>query len=370
MGLLSLIWIFEKLGNKRKALDRFGILILLFGFVRLLSIIFSKYPEVSVHSLYKEALFYFGFFSINYYLKVLDKQRLIYIVYGFIISAFVVAGIGVILFNLGSVERAQSVTSGYSAFSSYLLTGIGLSLCVHYRSGRKYIALAWLTGVSLIFAGIITSLGRTNIAIAIALFGLALLFRKIEIKPAILIATITLVLSSVSFYNNRGGVTERIENPVGLSDRDIILKGAKALILEQPLIGFGPRTFQKIFPYSDQLSDKGVGSWHNDFLDVYFESGILGLIAFLLIIYTVLREAIRYLRQKQNQETFYRDIVMGVFLAVIGLVLSAMTAGFINSPTLSIVFAFLISLLSAVIFRQRQQLNQLLTAHPGITANA
>ena len=237
-------------------------------------------------------------------------------------------------------------------------------------SDGKYDALAWLISVSLIFAGIITSLGRTNIAVAIVLFGVALLFRKIEIKPAILIAAIAIILSSVSFYNNRGGATERIEKPVGLYDRDVILKGAKALILERPLMGFGPRTFQKIFPYSDRLSDKGVASWHNDFLDVYFESGIFGLITFLLIIFTVIREAIRYLRQRQNQDIFYRDIVMGILLAVIGLVLSAMTAGFTNSPTLSIVFAFLISLLSAVIFRQREHLNQFLIANPGITANA
>jgi len=32
------------------------------------------------------------------------------------------------------------------------------------------------------------------------------------------------------------------------------------------------------------LPDQGVGSWHNDYLQVYMESGLVGLLAFVAII--------------------------------------------------------------------------------------
>ena len=56
------------------------------------------------------------------------------------------------------------------------------------------------------------------------------------------------------------------------------------LITRHPLVGFGPRTFTEIFPLFQEMPVKGVGSWHNDFLQIYMESGLVGLIALLWLI--------------------------------------------------------------------------------------
>jgi len=349
LGLLSIFWLIESFENKRKAIDIFFTLILIFGVVRILSIIFSQYPADSIRSFYKDALFYFGFFSFSYYLKVLEKNKIKQIAYIFIISSAVIALIGLVLFNLKLVERAQSFSSGYATFSSYLLAALGLFIALPFNDKNKYNWLWWTLGISLVLSGIITSMGRTNIAIAILLFVIGLSFKKIKLKAAVLIIIFTAVLSLVSFQNNKIEVTQRVEHPTVLSDRNILLKGAFDLALDHPVLGFGPRTFHKIFPYVNELSDKGIGSWHNDFIQVYFESGILGLIAFLSIIFAFIFYCIKYLRNKVNNNGF-NEIVFGIFLGFIGLVLSALTAGFIDSPVLSIVFAFLISLLSVVLF--------------------
>ena len=203
-------------------------------------------------------------------------------------------------------------------------------------------------GISILLSGIITSQGRTNIAISILIIIIAVILKKINLKSAIIIALLTASISFISFSNNKKEITQRVENPTTLSDRNIIIKGAEDLAFNHPLLGYGPRSFHQIFPYVNQLADKRIGSWHNDFIQVYFESGILGLISFCVLIISILWYSFKYyLSEKINLDN--KNISFGIFLAVMALVLSALTAGFIDSPVLSIEFAFFVSLLPAVI---------------------
>lgn len=354
LGLLAFLWLFEKTGNKKKAFDIFTLLIAVFGIIRILSIIFSVYPASSVQSLYKEALFYLGFLSMSFYLKAMNKEKIEKIAFTFPISSIAVALIGLTLFNLRLVERAESFSTGYATFSSYLLAAAGVYIALPFSNKKKINWLLWSAGLSIIFSAIITSLGRTNIAIAALLFITGLIFRKIKIKPAVVIIFLTAIISLLSFQNNKLLLTRRVENPTGLSDRDIIWKGFQTLKFQHPFLGFGPRTFHDIFPYVNQLGDKLTGSWHNDFIQMYFESGALGLLSFTVLIFIVIYFSVVYLK-KAGQTNNSRNIILGVLLGTSALVLSSLTAGFISSPVLSIAFAFLISLLSSVIFYTNSQ---------------
>jgi O-antigen ligase len=319
-----------------------------------LSIAFSVYPASSVQSFYKEALFYLGFFAMSFYLKAMDKENVEKIAYVFSISAIAVSLIGITLFNLKIVERAESFSSGYATFSSYLLIAAGIYIALPFNNKNKYNWLLWAIGLSIIFSAVITSLGRTNVAIAALLFLAGLILRKIKIKPALVIVFLTAVISILSFQNNKMLLARRVENPTGLSDRDIIWKGVNTLKFQHPVLGFGPRTFHDIFPYVNELGDKKIGSWHNDFIQVYFESGLLGLISFAALILMIIYFASVNLK-KAEPENNSKNILLGVLLGTIALVLSSLTAGFIDSPVLSIAFALLIALLSSVIFYTHSQ---------------
>ena len=348
VGVLSVLWIFEKFSEKKKAFDIFDKLIFIFLVIRVISILFSYYPGDSSQAYYKDALFYLGFFSFDFYLKTLDKKRLKIVVYSFAAAAAVIAVIGLTRFNLSFVDRAQSFSSGYATFSSYLLAGFGVLIClsIDLKKGFVYKSLF----LALIFSAVITSLGRTNIATILILFISAFILKKINIKEVALIILLTVIISAVSFYNNSAEANARMEQPASLSDRDVLLKGSKDLFMEfkTPLIGYGPRTFKDIFPYKEMLTDKGIGSWHNDFIQIYFESGILGLASLLTIIIFSYSYLIRLL--KNNEDLIYKMILWGVLFGFSGLILSALTAGFIDSPVLSIVFVFLISLISGINF--------------------
>jgi len=351
-GLLSVLWLIEKTSEKKKALTTFALFILIFGVVRVIAIIFSQYPASSIHSLYKEALFYLSFFALSFYLKALPLEKVIKAAYCFALAAIAMALLGLVLFNLKMVERTETFTTGYATFSSYMITALGFQLILPYNKSKKYNWILWSLGTSIMLAAIVTSMGRTNIAIAGLLIVAALFLKKFTIKSALLILLVTALISVLSFQNNKTELTNRVENPTAFSDRDIIFRAAKALVFEHPVIGFGTKTFHDIFPYKDQLADKGVGSWHNDFIQIYFESGLLGLISFLLLIFSVWYFNIKFLRKLKDDEDL-KNIGFAVLLGFTALVLSSLTAGFINSPVLAIVFSFLIALLSSVVYHSK-----------------
>jgi O-antigen ligase len=350
-GLLVLAWLFESNKNKLKAVDTISHIFIVFVLIRILSAIFSDYPDSSNQIYYKDLLFFLSFFAFGYYLKAFDESKLRTIYNAVVIAAILIACIGLTRFLTGNVERAQSFTSGYSTFSSYLVSLIGFALILFRLIKTKQQKLLLAAGIVLMLSGIVTSLGRTNIVIAILIFIIGIFAIKIQVRYAVALLLLAIGISWFSFQLNVKEINQRIEKPVQLSDRDILLGTAKELFMkfERPIIGYGPRTFHDVFANREQLSDKGVGSWHNDFIQVYFESGFLGLAAFLVIIFFPLIKALICLKDCQLSED-RKYILIGAVLGLVGLVLSALTAGFINSPILSILFALFITTISVIIY--------------------
>jgi len=154
---------------------------------------------------------------------------------------------------------------------------------------------------------------------------------------------------SVYIAKPAASIEQRVENITQLSDRDIIWQGAKEISLNHPVIGYGPRTFQEIFPFRERFADKGIGGWHNDFLQIYFESGVVGLISFVALLWVIIKMSFNQLRNKKTDAEL-KSLSASVLASVIALLLSSLFAGFITSVVLSIVFVFLISFISRIDF--------------------
>jgi O-antigen ligase len=345
-GLLIVFWLLEKNSEKRKAIDKIVVLIVIYGVVRIVAIIFSEYHSVSVQTFYKEGLFFLSIFSLGFYLKVFDAGKRKQIIYFFILGAALNSIIGLIRFNLGLVERAQSFSSGYTVFSVYLLAVFGVVIILSdlYEVKERYFYLHLILS-AIILAGMVSSLGRADIAIAILILLAGIFLKRIKIRQVLLIGLGVAILSSISFFNNSTEATQRVETPTQLSDRDVLYKGAAELIREHPLLGYGPRTFKKIFPLKDELADKGVGGWHNELLQVYFESGVVGLGAYFALMIGIFSSGISFVKRNRNEESAI--IVLSILISIAALLLSALFSGFIDSPVLSIVFALIVSILAA-----------------------
>lgn len=349
--LLIVLWLLEKNKNKLLAFDKISLLFFIFIFIRVLSVIFSDYHDSSIPMLYKDGIFFLSFYAMCFYLKVFNAKKIKTMAFTFVIAAMAVALIGLIKFNLGLVHRAESFSSGYMAYSLYLLASLGFGLLLYNFIAQKKYAAAWTAGIAIIISGIATSLGRTNIVLAVLVFLVSLFFLKINKWFSLGIVSLSVIVAFVSFQLNTKELNSRIEQPKMKSDRDILWGNAKELILkfEHPLIGYGPRTFDKIFTERDKLQDVNVGSWHNDYIQLYLESGILGLLSYLLLIGFSLFVAFKYLIRKKVRQ-FERILLTGSMVSTIALLLAAVTSGFINSPLIPVVLAFFLAYISAIVY--------------------
>ena len=346
VGLLSILWLLEKFSEKKKSFDIFSYLILIFGLIRVIAVIFSQHQSVSIEIFYKEILFYFGFLSFVFYLKTFDTIKIRNILYVFVGVAALVGLVGIIKFNLNQVYRAQAFTP-YTTFASYLLVAFAFIISFDFEIESKLKKTIRVFLSTIILSGIITSLGRTVTVIAILILVAGMLFKKLNYKSAIVIVILSSIISFASFNNNKSEVTARLENPGYLSDRDVLYKGAEELVFKTPIFGFGPRTFKQTFPFPEKFSDKGIGGWHNDFFQIYFESGLLGLISFIVLLAILLVKSF-YLVNNSKKSEFAHDVGLALVFSFTALILTAFTIGFIIHVVLSIIFAFLIGLLSAL----------------------
>ena len=81
------------------------------------------------------------------------------------------------------------------------------------------------------------------------------------------------------------------------SVRRILLKETIILIKQNPILGYGTGSFTDEFGSVNEETQKVVSSQHktphNNYLYVWFELGILGLIVFLAIFYFQIKELIK-----------------------------------------------------------------------------
>jgi lipopolysaccharide cholinephosphotransferase len=117
---------------------------------------------------------------------------------------------------------------------------------------------------------------------------------------------------------------ETINFTTNLSGRDVIWKGASMIWYDHPIIGYGPGTFLEVFPITSQLEDVHVGGWHNDYLQVFIESGALGLLSLLWLIVTVYKRVLKFLRLQQA-DVLDRKLIVALTFGISTIFLSSLT---------------------------------------------
>jgi O-antigen ligase len=117
-----------------------------------------------------------------------------------------------------------------------------------------------------------------------------------------------------------------IADPVkNLSGRDFIWKAAVKPLHDHPLIGNGLNSFHAVFPRGMRpwLIDTGPGDWHNLYLQVTLENGLIGLAILLWMMGSALYLAIKRIRiatsDLEKGTAWGLFCVLGFFLIAGGL---------------------------------------------------
>ena len=204
-----------------------------------------------------------------------------------------------------SLRNSAFITYNYHNVILALATTLSLYVLIEKKSKYTYLLLLFIAVYSI---SIFTERGRAGQVI----FNLSVVFYIIYYNRKKLIRLFTLLVLLFSFqfgiyhstnvYKDRfDAVSNIIQNNgdrgVGKTEdiRYVFVKESLNRIIEKPILGYGTGSFGTIFKNevkSGHYFDKHTTP-HNQYLYVWFELGILGLVLLLLIFYHQIKELFR-----------------------------------------------------------------------------
>ncbi len=336
--LLLLVWVARAVVRRKTGLHRtiLDLPFLAFVLARLLAIPFSIDPALSAEALRTEIVFYPLFFVFTSTLDPSRNAEIKFLLRLLLATAVVASIIGTLKYLLGVEPRASSTTSGYYTLGLYLCALFPLALL----AGRDLLRMSWLHLLvcAVLMVGVVFTLDRLHWAgmvLAVLVVGAV---RDRKLLGLFLAIGVVIVLVSPPVSRR---LLEALNFTSFSSGRDVLWKGAFMIMGDHPIAGFGLRTFRRIFPLMAELTDQGIGSWHNDYLQVYMESGLLGLLSMLWFIVAIGRGAFRAFRAHSIPREY-----AGIFG---GLLLSAgilfIVGGFLDT-LVSLMYRFLFALIA------------------------
>ena len=342
--LFGLVKIFR---DKKKIRIKNPILLpfIVFVAVRILSILFSEFPSLSLPSLNKEIFFYIIFFIFLIELTEYDEKKIRFLFKILVIAAVLASVVGTVKVIVGLSERAQSTTSGYSTLGLFLSVIFAIIFPLGDEKDFFPSRSKWFIILIILATGILFAFNRSNwisVGIIILLIGL---YKEKKILIT-LITIFTIVILLIPSLSNR---FEQLVNFIqNLSDRDVLWKGALMIWDQHPILGFGTKSFNEIFLLRSYLADKGVGGWHNEYLQIYMESGAIGLIAFLWLTISIFYWGIKVLKNLSSENINFK-LMLAVLAGMLVFYGNSITGGFIFDPIIKVLFFFLLAVECVII---------------------
>jgi O-antigen ligase len=318
-GLILMTYIINCFISKKVLLERtiLDIPILLFVLAKLISVFASINFQSSFLMVYKELPYYFLFFILNTivikdYEKIYRNFLRILLVASFIAS---LVGIGSYAFKFS--ERAISTSSGYITLGIFLTVSLSVFLFLQEERYLFKNNLIFFSYIIVLLTGILFTFNRTHWVAAVLLIIIYTVYKKKYFYLLAVFLIISVIIIFIPSFQER--FFQLVFFWKNMSDRDIIWKSAFSMIFERPISGFGPNTFDLIFQLKNQLGDKLVSSWHNEYLQIYMDSGIIGILSLGFLIFTIYYNAIKFFRTEISNRMIIIPVISAMsFLFVFG----------------------------------------------------
>ena len=256
----------------------------LFILARIAAIPLSIDPSVSVTAFQTEIPFYLFFYVVFCELEARPTERLRFIVHLLVTAAMIAVIAGFVRFALGMDERLTSTTAGYYTLGMFLAAVFALTFALGRRRELFPNRIVWLLLCGVMLVGLLFTFNRMHWVVAALA---ALTVGAVRERRVLLVLAVAGIAAVAALEPLRERFMQLLDAGVHMSGRDVIWRGAMMLIDERPIFGFGLKTFHQVFPLFDQVPDKGIGSWHNDYLQVYMDSGLVALLPFVAILAVV-----------------------------------------------------------------------------------
>ena len=340
-ALIILLGVIDFIRNPNRTKTPFDIPLLLFIFVRILSIIFSTDVAASIRILHTEIPFYAIFYAVSQKRNIIQGKYIQSILYMFIAAAIIGTFYGAISFLLGSIGRAASLTSGYYTFGTYLTASFAITLLLGKSNIFEKKRVLWYILTGIMTVGILLTMNRIHWGIMAAVVIITGILQERRLFAGMIIIFLILL---ISFPTVRHRLDQTIHFTEHLSDRDVIWKGASMIWLNHPVLGYGPNTFAEVFPIKNEFNDSKIGGWHNDYLQVFIESGILGLITMMWLIITLFVKTYIFLKNNTG-EKHLRKLTIALIASITTILVSSLTGSAFSDLLIRMMFVLMMALL-------------------------
>ena len=366
--VLTFIWVIDLFTNSSREkikwilTSTFSLPVIIFGLILLVSLIWSKSLYASFISLGVWGCFFSVYFLTLW--SVRDKKWVELLLIAVVGAGFIAAGYSILQFYGIELPIWRKVMGRMRLFSTfgnpnyladYLAASLHLAVLLFLIQKRT--KFFWLFVIATLYTSLILTYTRGAwVALFLSgIFVVILLFiyeRKFLFNKRFSIILVLTVLASLtvifSFPNplnlNKRNIFKRSTSIIHLkssaSQRILIWSSAIEMIKEKPFLGTGVGNFGVYYPEAQGkfLSRKENKNYipqtnrstkaHNDYLQIWAETGILGIISFLTILIILYREIINFLKREKGGGLTFSSTFIIFFTGAISSFLIHATVSF------------------------------------------
>ncbi|OGS27285.1 MAG: hypothetical protein A2297_00360 [Elusimicrobia bacterium RIFOXYB2_FULL_48_7] len=263
------------------------------------------------------------------------------------------------VFQSGLAGRRRIIgTFGYHNFvSEYLILIIPVMFACCFLKIRRYLKiLLYCAIVVSLLCVILTQTRSTWIALicSITIFSIVLGKRSLKTRyKKFVLSLLCAVFITAAFafiFSSNYAVKSKKDS---IKSRLLIYESALLMIKDRPLLGAGAGTFE--FNYSDYLSKvmknrqytifvEEVTSAHNEYLQTWTETGILGLIIYLCLFYFFFREGNSLYAALNTNQQKHSILLLSFMSAIIGFLVDSIFSFPLHIAPAAITMWFLLGL--------------------------
>ncbi|MBI4650905.1 O-antigen ligase family protein [Candidatus Desantisbacteria bacterium] len=313
-------------------------------FINLIAIIFGLNPQRGIHEFWGLFLVIVFFITVN----LVKKKEIKFLVTLLIACSIVFALIGIYQYikinkgfiNVNSIRIRGNLGSIFD-FAWFLMYMILLSISVFSLKMNNLYEKIFLVSAILIMsiALILTYTRGAWLGLISGVLVICFLKDKRIIIPVLLFISLSIYLSSS--FKERAKKIQNFKSTSDYSRIEIWEKGIK-IIKDNPLLGVGMENYElaadkkgkfEVHPHS-----------HNNYIQQGVNAGILGLAAFLWIIYNLLNKGYGSIKNNLD-DPYLKNINIGCFAGLISFLVSGIVDYSIKNDVSITLFWFLMGLL-------------------------
>lgn len=286
------------------------------------------------------------------------SPRRYWVVWAFVIAMLLTLSVALLQKYGGLMMGHPRTFSYFAVFKDHIFTNLMMAfaafILAHQASGAttllKRIGLYVLTAM-MVYYGFLISGGRTGYIIFVVLWIVFCIQRRKEQSLRLGLMVLALLLGLTLYYSpsiqrrvldikSIGSVGKPVIriNDLSFNDRLSYLKNTWTLSKTHPWFGFGTGSLKTV--YQEAAIEHGWSATtnpHNEYLNIFFQLGLCGLLIFLWFFYALYKESLRF-------TGIDRDLAQGLLIImIVGCAINSWLMDFTSGIFFIVLMAVLLS---------------------------